>query len=349
MLFRSKNVFIECTALDYTRAINAVIVLVAAFSFYCGNQFSIELVNIKSDEKTIKSPNFEYISFEVETEYIRTISGLKELTDEQIISFLSKMQLDSKILSKGKILATVPPTRTDVLHACDIAEDVAIAYGYDNIDKMFRKKLPCGKPLPITEYCDRLSKEISACLWNQILTFSLCSHKECYELLQIEDDGLSAKLANAKTIDFEIVRTSLIGGLLRVNNKILSQPNLKSPLPLRLYEIADIVLLDSNTDTGARNEKRFSATICDVKSRFEDIHGLLGRFLTLNKVKKEEIKLIPKDNNTCIKNQRADIVYKNQIVGWIGVIHPQVLINFELTKPITAFEIQIEPFFNSNI
>jgi phenylalanyl-tRNA synthetase beta subunit len=29
----------------------------------------------------------------------------------------------------------VPPTRSDILHACDVVEDVAIAHGYNNIPK----------------------------------------------------------------------------------------------------------------------------------------------------------------------------------------------------------------------
>lgn len=29
----------------------------------------------------------------------------------------------------------IPPTRHDVIHACDIYEDVAIAYGYNEIEK----------------------------------------------------------------------------------------------------------------------------------------------------------------------------------------------------------------------
>ncbi len=31
---------------------------------------------------------------------------------------------------------TIPPTRHDVLHPCDIYEDVAIAHGYNNITKV---------------------------------------------------------------------------------------------------------------------------------------------------------------------------------------------------------------------
>ena len=46
------------------------------------------------------------------------------------------MCLKSEVSSNsGEIRVTVPPTRHDVIHACDIYEDVAIAYGYNNIER----------------------------------------------------------------------------------------------------------------------------------------------------------------------------------------------------------------------
>jgi phenylalanyl-tRNA synthetase beta chain len=46
------------------------------------------------------------------------------------------MQLDADLTSSGDTLAvSAPPTRSDILHACDVVEDVAIAYGYNNIPK----------------------------------------------------------------------------------------------------------------------------------------------------------------------------------------------------------------------
>lgn len=32
-----------------------------------------------------------------------------------------------------EIEVEIPPTRSDVIHACDIMEDAAIAYGFNNI------------------------------------------------------------------------------------------------------------------------------------------------------------------------------------------------------------------------
>lgn len=49
---------------------------------------------------------------------------------------LKPLQLDAQLGPDGTSLTVcVPPTRSDVLHACDVAEDVAIAYGYNNIER----------------------------------------------------------------------------------------------------------------------------------------------------------------------------------------------------------------------
>lgn len=49
----------------------------------------------------------------------------------------------------------------------------------------------------------------------------------------------AVKIANPKTLDFQVARTSLIPGILKT---IAS--NKKMPLPLKLFEISDIVLKD---------------------------------------------------------------------------------------------------------
>lgn len=43
------------------------------------------------------------------------------------------MQLDAQPSSSGRLSVRVPPTRSDILHPCDVMEDVAIAHGYNNI------------------------------------------------------------------------------------------------------------------------------------------------------------------------------------------------------------------------
>ena len=43
------------------------------------------------------------------------------------------MGLKSTSIVDGEVRVSIPFYRTDILHPCDIAEDVAIGYGFNNI------------------------------------------------------------------------------------------------------------------------------------------------------------------------------------------------------------------------
>jgi phenylalanyl-tRNA synthetase beta subunit len=72
------------------------------------------------------------------------------LTTEQLVELLKGMQLSagpnnsSSSSEAGSIALHVPPTRSDILHACDVVEDVAIAYGYNNVPKRVRSTSGVG-------------------------------------------------------------------------------------------------------------------------------------------------------------------------------------------------------------
>jgi phenylalanyl-tRNA synthetase beta chain len=338
------DVFIDCTALDHTRALTAVVCLCAAFSLYSTTPFVVEQVKIIRNGEVTLSPTFDYTEFTVEVEGIRSLCGLHSLPVDTIVDLLGKMMLRADPLPGGTQLRVVaPPTRSDILHACDIAEDVAIGYGYDRIAAELTHPIPAGRPLSINELSDRIRREVVGCGWNEILNFSLCATKDCFDLLGLPRDDNVVRLRNAKTVDYEIVRTTLLPGLLRVTKNIFDHPNTKNTRPLRLFEISDVVLLDPTTDTNARNERRFCATIADTKSTFQEVHGLLDRFFEVNG-RVAGYKLVREDLPTCIPGQRAAVLFEGKPIGWIGVIHPLVLTNFELTTPVVAFEVQVEPF-----
>lgn len=61
------------------------------------------------------------------------------LLPEKMADLLSKMCLESSVKNSTELEVCVPPTRHDVIHACDIYEDVAIAFGYNNIEKTLPK------------------------------------------------------------------------------------------------------------------------------------------------------------------------------------------------------------------
>lgn len=44
-----------------------------------------------------------------------------------------------------KVVVEIPPIRSDVLHACDIIEDIGIAFGYNNIPRELPPTNTIGK------------------------------------------------------------------------------------------------------------------------------------------------------------------------------------------------------------
>jgi len=85
------------------------------------------------------------------------------------------MGLKSETLDKDNLEVVIPPTRHDILHACDIMEDLAISYGYNHIHMAVPKVVTIGKQLMINKITDQLRYEISRCGYTEALTFSLVS------------------------------------------------------------------------------------------------------------------------------------------------------------------------------
>lgn len=53
-----------------------------------------------------------------------------------------------------EIIVEVPPTRPDILHECDITEDVAIAYGYNKLPDTFPATNTVAQPLEMSKLSD---------------------------------------------------------------------------------------------------------------------------------------------------------------------------------------------------
>jgi phenylalanyl-tRNA synthetase beta chain len=89
-------------------------------------------------------------------------------------------------------------------------------------------------------------------------------------------------IGNPQTAEFEVCRTTLLPSALKT-----IAANKREPLPLRLFELSDVVLLDGERDVGARNERRLVAVHCGKASEFEVIHGLLDRVMQVLNVPRE--------------------------------------------------------------
>lgn len=345
----TKNVFIELTATDLTKAKIVLDTLVTMFGQYCSEPFVVESAEVTSpDGKVAIYPTLQYRKETVDKDDVNSKVGI-QIESSEIAKLLSKMSLPSEVSKKdkNKIDVEIGPTRHDILHACDIIEDVAIAYGYNNIEKTIPKCSVIANQQSINKLTDLLRHSVAEAGFTEALTFSLCSRDDVSTRLRKPlNNNEVVHIGNPKTLDFQVARTTLLSGLLKT-----VQSNRKMPLPLKLFEISDVVLKDQTKDVGAKNERRLCAVNYNKTPGFETIHGLLDRVMQLleippasSKDSLDGYRLKGCEDPTFQPGRCAEIIACGKVIGKLGVLHPETILKFELTCPCAAIEINIEPF-----
>lgn len=267
------------------------------------------------------SPNLDPMHFVVRQSQINSVCGFS-ITRQDSCTLLNRMGLEATPASSPAVLKTilssalnsssdgikaaqpddvisvlVPPTRPDILHECDLIEDVAVAYGFNNIKKTFPSTNTVGKPFAPSKLGDIVRRECALAGWLEVLPLTLvspsatlqlreaevvldgpqCSHDENFAFLNRKDDGTTAVvLSNPATFEYQVVRTSLLPGLLKTIRE-----NRKRPLPMRIFEVSDVVLKDDGEERRARNVRRLGGLFTDKKAGFEVVHGLLDRVMDM--------------------------------------------------------------------
>lgn len=381
------NVFIECTATDLTKANIVLDTVVSMFSEYAAKPFSVEpvVVNFVNESgdvvKSYITPQMYTRKERANVDFVNSIIGI-DVTAERMVDLCNKIQLGPASLvttqdGKSQLEVTVPPTRSDILHPVDIAEDIGIAYGYNNIAKRVPNTATVGSEQPLNALGDLLREEIASAGYTEVLSHGLCSIRDNFTALR-RNISAAVSLSNPANVEYQVVRTTLLPGLLKTlqHNKSASFAS-----GFKLFEISDVVLPDHEhvvTDTivGAKNIRKLCAVYAGPTSGFEIIHGLVDRIMTLTEVAPEEeyIKNSSKgqeekfrvaregwyytirelreedghpSSGTYFPGRAAEVLLttpgsERKSIGTFGILHPEVLGNFDIQYPSSCLELDLE-------
>ncbi|XP_023219503.1 phenylalanine--tRNA ligase beta subunit-like [Centruroides sculpturatus] len=346
----TRNVFIECTAVDLQKAKIVLDVLVCMFSQYCDEPFTIEeALVVNSDGTETCYPELHYRQDSVTMDAVNRFVGIN-LNEDEIAKMLTKMSLKSHVKRKKKqrpqILVEIPPTRHDILHSCDIMEDIAIAYGYNNIKMTIPKTATIAQQFPLNKLSDQLREEMAHAGFTETLTFSLLSKEDITDKLRKPNELSEAvHISNPKATEFQVARTTLLPGLLKTIHA-----NKRIPLPVKLFEISDIVVKDNSKDVGARNERHLCAVYYNKNPGFEVIHGIMDRIMQVLDVslctedKNKGYYISAHNDSLYFPGRCAQVIFNGQSIGSLGVLHPEIVTSFDLIHPCSALEINLEVF-----
>lgn len=144
--------------------------------------------------KTVITPDISSRATVAHKSYINACTGLS-LSSKDLCSLLKRMSLKAEISPKDddELLVEVPPTRPDILHECDIMEDAAIAYGFNNLPKTFPPTNTVAQPLAISKLSDLVRVEWAMAGWIEVLPLILVQIESFVRECSLSDYLLSAR------------------------------------------------------------------------------------------------------------------------------------------------------------
>ena len=230
--------------------------------------------------------------------------------------------------------AVIPSYRADILHLVDLAEEVAIAYGYEN----FKEEIPKIATIADEDKSSRTKKVLGEILSGLGLLETSNFH------LAVKDDVKKMhydfknwiEVEDSKT-EYNVLRIDLISGLL----KILSE-NSDASYPQKIFEIGR-VFSSGDSETGIKEDEHLAVALIDEKITFTDAKQVLDYlFKMLNK----EYKIEEVEDNNYIPGRVGKILADCKEIGIIGELAPRVLRNFGISMPVAGFEIDLKFLMN---
>lgn len=120
-------------------------------------------------------------------------------------------------------------------------------------------------------------------------------------------------------------------------------------LPFKLFEAGDCIILDNTTDTGSRNIRKLAAVYTDEISEnkknsgiFSIIHGALDIVMKKCHLQFTKDYTLEKSSSPFyFPGQQFNVLLKGKNIGSLGVVHPDVLKNFNWMHPTVMWELDI--------
>ena len=317
----TRNIFLDVTGTDLAGCKTALNIVATALAERGGK---LESVEVRYPDETLVTPDLEPTVKKLKVEYANDWIGVSE-NAEQIAEHLERMRYGTMV--KGDELEVhIPAYRNDVLHPVDLTEDMAIAYGYENIQDQFPTALTFGSRLPLNDFCGELSDLMVGLGYQEVSTLTLSSIQE---QVGIEEADIT-KVRNPITVDHTCVRATLIPSLLYV-----LRANKHHELPQRLYEVGDVVVK-------GKNETKLSGVSCHAKASFTEMKSVVESLLRVVGV---ESSIKAKRDARFLSGRCASAILGDREIAVFGELDPEIITYYELVHPSSAFELDVRAVF----
>ena len=293
-----------------------------------------EVVNTVIDVYcTPKTPN----KLKLDSKWVNEFLGA-DIPEAEQISILKRLDFTYDENTKE---VTPPSVRIDIERPCDLAEEIARIYGYNNIPTTVPRLSSQSSQTPM----EHLQRKLISIMLSQgcleTMTFSFISPKG-YEKCRIEDTK-SVKIINPLGEDTSVMRTSLIPSMMDIVTLNVNNRNMSG----RFFEIGREYhpVSDDVNQLPVENE----VLICTLYGEGEDFFTAKGVVEEIIEKCGVQAKFTAvADNKSFHSGRCAQITAGDTVLGVCGELHPQVTESYGIGKiRVYAVIIRLEELLGS--
>ena len=328
----TRNVLVEVTGTSYKAVLDTLINMTVSLADRGGKIYSAEIHYPYSELADDVTPKLDVETICLDVSYIQRFIGL-ELSTSEIVSLLEKARFGVAEYSESRISVQVPCYRMDILHPIDIVEDIAIAYDYNRIPDEWPNLPTIGELSSETEFRNLIRELMVGLGFQEVLTYIMTNPETLFARMNIEPSRV-VELANPKIATMTCLRNWLLPSLM----EFLSH-NVHVSYPQRIFEVGYCVLHDEARENMTRDVEKLACVNIHSNANFTEVKAQLDALLS-NLGLKYELEEIR--HGSFIEGRVGKIILEGKEAGIIGEIHPQVLQNWKLENPASAFEISVD-------
>jgi phenylalanyl-tRNA synthetase beta chain len=334
------RVFIDVTGISQAAVTKSLDTLVSSLAEIGGKIETVTIVDADGTKRT--TPDLKPRTTEVDLAEAKRWLGLP-LDEKSLAESLEKMRFDvteqgagskGQGVKAGRFTVSYPAYRTDIRHMVDLFEDVAIGYGYGNIEPRLVRSMTVGAPRPEEILSDRVRQILIGLGFSEIMSLPLTTEEHQFERLRLPAPERYAQVTNPKLKAYNVVRGHLLGGLFEALRE-----NRRRPMPQRLFEIDNAVELDESAETGAAEYRKVALAEIGRESGFAAARSVADALL---RELGWQAEYRPSEYPTFVPGRAAEILVAGKSIGILGEVHPEVLSNFGLTYPVALAELTLE-------
>ncbi len=327
---RTRNLFIDVTGTEPNAISRSLNVLVTALADMGA---TIESVRVEYHDHVLVTPDLTPQRMELRVDYANELLGLK-LSEAKTIQALQKSRLDARRIDKGVLEVLIPAYRIDIMHEIDLVEEVAIGYGYFRLKPTRPATVTTGREHRASEVANDVRQIMVGLGFVEAMNFILANEVDHHQKMR-RKAGRMIRLANPVSTEYSIVRNDLLPSLMKnlADNKHQAYPQ-------RMFEVSDVIEINEKAETRTERRLHVACVSSHPTANFTEIKSCVEALLANLGLKNWAIK--GTRHPSFLQGRAAAIYIKGRKIGVVGEIHPEVLNNFELENPTSAFEIDLQ-------